>query len=341
MIFDYFVLLLWSLYVYGLGIYTKYQNYNIFDIHILLTVMSLYGFFSSMITLFMNYEHPKQTLMKIINLDRYSKIKLFCASFPIYRITIIAFIDLDPTIVTILNSVIIIITFIMSVLFNKKKEMFTKLNITLVLINIFCCMMPFIFNDDFSIKINSNKIGKIGISTTIISIIIVSIINVISENLKFMENINVIQNYSVFTLSTFLLSEVVIYILLIPVMYLLQNYIIDQVMYNKYNKQFIFELISTGCIFALFYGPFYILSTRSYIVLDAIDIGILRNISLVITTIIGCVLKISNFYYLYIPAIIIIIATSIGLLYNIKKINNDKIIPNDNKQTSKNEDNVF
>jgi hypothetical protein len=284
--------------------------------------MSIYGFMFGLITILFNKEHPMETLQNILKINKKDKIKLYFVCFPISKITVISFIDLDPTIVTILNSIIIIFNFTFSSIVYNKKKLLTKINLAMIIINVFCCGLPFVFNDDFTIKFDKHtKIGIIGISSIIISILVTSAINVLSENIKNMEMFDVKNNYPIFTLSTFFIAEIIIYVLLIPVLYVLQQYVIQPINCDKYTKDFMFELISYGCLTSIIYGPLYVISTKAYLMLNAIDVGIIRNLSLVIITIINCLSGISQFYYLYIPSILGIIISSSYIIYSVNKIN--------------------
>lgn len=109
----------------------------------------------------------------------------------------------------------------------------------------------------------------------------------------------------------------------INTIYLLQINLISIFVFDK-DKLFIIIIYATAI--GLFYGPFYVLTTKCYLYLSAIDIGIIRNISLILTTSISCIIGISTFYFLYIPSILLILITSFLLIYYVNKLNNNNLL---------------
>lgn len=327
----YILFLLWILYVYSIGIFIKYLNLDIFHIHLFLTITSFYGFFIS--SIFILFDSDARIIInQIYNLDRSNKIKILLSCLPINKIIIIAYIDLDPIIIQLLGSLGIAFNYISSALYNRQLYLFNSIINLSLLINIISCIFPFIFNDNFGIKINNTvQIGPIGLTISILYIILNGLSNLIGANIKFIENIT--SDSNTFIQMTFLLIEVISYIILIPFMYYFQIYVIrEEIIINIELLKLIFIY---GTLLSLLYGPFYILVTRYYLKLSAVDIGILRNLGLIIIIFISCIFNISVFYYLYIPAIILIIISSMIIIYKKNKLmiqhNETKtILPNHN-----------
>ena len=311
----YISLILWCLYVYGIGIFIKLYKLNIFEIHLFLTMITIYGFFFSHITLFMDKNHPNENLKILINLSKIDKIKILISCLPFNKLIIIAYIDMDPIIITLLNTVGIVFNYIISSLINKKYYLFNCINITSIIVNIASCILPFIFYDNFYLKINSStKIGIIGLTTTILSVFLNTLSNLAGEQIKYINNFDIKKNSSLLSIYSFFIVEFIFYILSVPLFYLFQQNIFGPYEFDMNKAIF----IHTFAIFiALFYGPFYVFATKGYLMLNAIDIAIIRNISLILTTLISCIAKLAPFYYLYIPSIFLIIITSIILVKNI------------------------
>lgn len=317
-IYNYTILIIWFLYTYFIGIYIDHIKLNIFDIHILLTIISIYGLFNSIITILLDKNHPIDTLKQLKMVEMSDKIKIFISCLPFNKIHVFAYIDSDPILITIFSSLGIILNLFVSAFYNKKYYLLTKLNILMASINIVFCILPFILNEDFTIKLNGKlKIGSIGIITCVLSVVLTCVSNIFGENIKLIKNVDVKNNCCVLFIFTFFIVEVIVYILFTPIVYIIQHYLIKKIIFD-FDK--LFYLSSIGGLFALFYGPFYVICTKSYLILNAIDIGIVRNICLILTTVISCLVGVSKFYYLYIPSIILIILSSLVLIYNTSRL---------------------
>ena len=310
---------MWVFYTYFIGIYINYAKLNIFDTHILLTIISIYGILDSAILIIFDKDKPIEILKQLRTINRLDKIKIFISCLPINKIHVFAYIDSDPILITIFCCIGIILNLLTTAIYNKKYYLLDKLNIISSIINVIFCLIPFIFNDDFTIKLYNNfRFGSIGIITCILSLVLTCVCNIYSENIKLIENLNVKENSNTFTIFTFFIIEVIIYIIFIPIIYLIQSQSSTIIMYDL-NK--IYNFLAISSLFALIYGPIYIISTKSYLLVSAIDNGIIRNICLILTAIISCLIGVSKFYYLYIPSIILITISSIVLIHNTNKLN--------------------
>lgn len=214
-------IIIWCIFVYFIGILTKYLNLNIFEIHLFLTVLSIYGFFSSLITMLFDKNHPKNILHNLYNLNFKDKFYIFISCLPVSKLIVISYIDLDPVIIQLLNNTSIVINIIFAILYNKTYYLFDKIIIINMIINVISSIIPFIFNDNFSIKINNNTIfGLIGLINTFISLILNGIVNVVGANIKNIENNGeTIAFHNTFIIFTFMLLECISYIILIPFIY--------------------------------------------------------------------------------------------------------------------------
>ena len=319
-IYSYIILLGWVFYTYFIGIYIYYQKLNIFDTHILLTITSIYGIFIGSILMIFDKEHPWEILKKLNTIHYVDKIRIFISSLPISKIHVFAYIDSDPILITIFRSFGLILNLFSSAIYNKKYYLLDKLNIISATVNIVFCVVPFVFNDEFSFKLDNNfKFGPIGVITCIVSLLLSCLCNIYGENIKLIEMLDVKNNCNTLTIFTFFIVEVILYILFSPIIYYIQIYLSSNI---NYNIDKIYYLLAIGCLFALIYGPIFVISTKSYLLVSAIDNGIIRNICLILTTIISCLIGISKFYYIYIPCIIFISLSSFSLIYYTNKLNN-------------------
>ena len=333
-IYNYSILLGWVFYTYFIGIYINYAKLNIFDTHILLTITSIYGIIDGAILIIFDKDHPYEILKKLKMINNIDKVKILISCLPINKIHVFAYIDSDPILITIFRCIGIILNLFITAIYNKKYYLLDKLNIISSIINVVFCLIPFVLNDNLTIKLNNNfKFGTIGIITSILSLLLTCVCNIYSENIKLIENLDIINNCNTLTIFTFFIIEVILYILFTPIIYYIQIYLTGNIVYDL-DK--IYYLLAIGGIFALIYGPIYVISTKSYLLVSAIDNGIIRNICLILTAIISCLIGMSKFYYLYIPCIIFISVSSFILIRNTNKLNNKN-----NKNITNSIDNEF
>jgi len=208
----------------------------------------------------------------------------------------------------------------MTIIINKKKYLCNIYIIILILIQICAVLIPLIFNDNFTLKLTTLLTGYIGIILSCISLILMSIINICNENISNDLIIDINLNCYTFIFLIYYISDIIFSILFTPCIFIIEKY------YN-YNNNIIninnlTQIILYCFLISILYGPIYNLSIKYYFLCNSIDIGIITNITFIITIIISYLLKYSFFYYLYIPSIIIIIITSLLLINKINKLKN-------------------
>jgi hypothetical protein len=310
------IIFIYYLSFYFIGILIKYLNFNIFESHLFTTLIIIYGFLSSNLFNILDTIHPYETINIIYNLSKKNKSILYISCIPFYKLLLLSYIDVDPIIIQLLNCLRIGINPILYSLYYKKYFLLNYIIVFNILINITWCIIPFIFNDNFSLKINGINIGLFGLINSLSSILLSSINNVINETF-----INIYNSNYTFIIYTFIITDMIFSIVITPIIifiyYLLNNNFNNLILINNLYIIFIYSFI-----IGLLYGPCYIIITQKYLHLSSLNMSIINNIILICSIVISCILRLSIFYYLYIPAIILIFISSIIIIYkseNIKK----------------------
>jgi len=318
MLKNYIVILIWNLFIYFLGILCNYLKLDIFEIHIFNLFITFYTFLFSFPYIILDENKPINTLKKLYNLNVKDKRTIMLSCLPVSNFIIISYIDLDSVIIQLLLTTSIIVNLIISSLYNLNYKLLNKKIILLIIINISGCIIPLLLNDDFTFKLNNNKIGMTGLINTIIIIILSAIVTTLNEKIK---NINFDYNKECYTfiIFTYLLIELILFIILTPIFYLIQFNLINN---YKINTNIIKDIILYSSFIAIIYNNIYINTTIFYINLTSFDIGIIKNINFIITILISCLIGISKFYYLYILSLVFVIFSSILIIFIKNKINN-------------------
>ena len=304
----YIYLILYGLLLYFVGILINYLNYTVFESQLFITLLSFFGFINSHFYMIFDTNHPYHTLKKIYNLSKKDKLLLYFNSIPFYKLLILCYVYLDPIIIQYISTLRIILSIILSIIISKKKYLYNLFIFINIIINIFGCFIPFIFNDDFTIK--TYNINYIGLIIGFSSIILSSLMNILCENIN-LNNMSIEIKFEYITISifTFMIVDIIfssIILLIISFYYTLSNKILEISLYS-----FLISFI---------YAPIYILCTKSYIATTAIDNGIIVNIQFILTIIISCALQISKFKYLYIPSVIMVLFSSLFIIYKNNKL---------------------
>lgn len=307
-IINYIIILIWYIILYYLGIFIKFQNFNIIESQLFLIVINIFSFFTSSHFLLCD-NNALNTLKKIYNFNYKYKIFLYLSSIPFYKLIILSYIYVDPIIIQALSNSKLAINIILSLLINKKYYLCNFLLISSIIINILSCYSILIFNDWIcNLHISNiiiNNINLVGIIILLISIILTSITNVFNENIK--NDINLDKEVYIYSIYVFLLSDI-IFSLFIYLILFICNYRI-----NNYNLLFFY-----GSIFSFIYGPLYVFSTKAYLELSSIDNGLINNIVLLLIIIINY----TSFCYLYILFIFLIIISSLFIIYKYNFLKN-------------------
>jgi len=319
-----FIFFTFGIFYYFIGILIKYFNFNLFESYLLITFIIIYGFLSSNLFIIRDNIHPSTTLKNLFNLSFKEKIILIFSCCPFYKLIVLSYINLDPVIIQLINSLRICINPIIYSLYYKEYYLFNLILIISILINVIACIIPLIFNDNFTLT-NLNKINDfsiISIFNTIICMILTTINNIFNE--KICIKYDLINNFGLntFIVYTFIIIDLLFSLLLIPIIfiinYFLNNYNID----NLISLQNFYLINILGCLIGLLYGPYNILVNKCYLKITSLNVCIMNNLVLITTIIISCLLKISLFHYLYIPSIILIILTSIIITFKVEKLKN-------------------
>lgn len=307
-IFHYMIILSWYLYsnIFGI-IVNNYFKFDFIDIYIFISSNAIYSFLIGFIMTIFDKTHPKDIIIKLLNLNCITKFKLFIASMPIAILYYIVYIYLDPAIVQIISGSSIIFNLILSVIINKNYYLLNYKIILCTIINIIGCILPFIID----IK-NNIKIGIIGIVLLLLLLSSSSIVSVIIENFKLLNEFNMLEECFTFSLFIFLFNQIIVLILCSPIV-LLFDYHFD---INRY-----FFINSLAIYYAILNSPLYIYSSYSMILLSSVDIGIINGIKLIILVFISCIMKFSIFNYIYIISLILIIISSLIIIYYQNKLN--------------------
>ena len=314
-IINYLFLIFWYIYFYFLGLFLNYLNFNLFERNLFMLCLSFYTFIYSFIFTLFDDNHPYNIVKKIFSLKLKDIIILYLSVLPFYKLQVFSYIDLDPIYIQLINSNKIVLNLIMTIIINKKKYLLNIKLFILVFINILSCVIPFIFDDQFNLIINKNKIGLTGLIFSIVSIILMSIVNIYNE--KLIETINIeLKDFNTFIIFIFMVSDLFLSLICTPITILIDksnNNITNIINITNFNN---FSLIIIYSSFiSLIYCPLYLLVTRYYLLLNSIDIGIINNITLIILILISCLLKLSIFYYIYIFSIIFILFSSLMIIY--------------------------
>ena len=158
-IIKYIIIIIWSIIFYFLGIFIKYQQYNIFESHLFISLLSLCCLLNSSYFIIFDKDHPKDIIKKIYNQSSKEIIYLYISIIPFYKILILCYVDTDPIIIQLITSNKIIINLIMTIIINKKKYLCNSYIILLIVIQLISVIIPLIFNDNFTLKINNLSLG--------------------------------------------------------------------------------------------------------------------------------------------------------------------------------------
>ena len=165
--------------------------------------------------------------------------------------------------------------------------------------------------------------GAYGITITIIGTLLTGFNNIINEKFKNKYDFNNTLGYNTFIVYVFIFIDMVFSIIITPFIilgqYLINSYHLTT--FDNFNK-----IIIYSSIIGIFYGPYYIIITKSYLNLSSITISIINNIVLIFTIFFSIILNLSNFNYLYIPAIILIFISSLIIVYKSESLKNNIII---------------
>ena len=323
-IIKYTIIIIWSIIFYFLGIFIKYLQYNIFESHLFITLLSICCLLNSSYFTIFDKDHPKDIIKKIYNQSTKNILYLYISTIPFYKILILCYIDTDPIIIQLITSNKIIINLLMSIIINKKIYLCNKYIVLLVFIQICTVLIPLIFNDDFTLKINNLSAGFIGIILSCISLILMSIINICNENIVNNTIIDINSNCYTFIFLIYYISDISFSILFTPCTFIIEKYYKHND--NVININNVSQIILYCFLISVLYAPIYNLSIKYYFLCNSIDIGITTNITFIITIILSYLLKYSIFYYLYIPSMILIIITSLLIINKISKLENNNII---------------
>jgi hypothetical protein len=260
---------------------------------------------------------------------------LFISCIPFYKLLILSYIDVDPIVIQLVNSLRIIINPIFFSLYNKKYFLFNKIIIINIIINLISCIIPLIYNDNFSLKFNSINVGLLGLIIAIFSILLTSLTNIINENFKDFYIFN-----NTFIIYTFILTDLICSILLTPIIILI-FYLKNSNLNNLITINNFYNIYLYSSLIGFIYGPYYISITKKYLHLTSINVSIINNIVLLFCIIISCLLNLSVFYYLYVPSIILIFITSFTIIVHSEKLKNISNIQIRSGQVINNSNNIF
>jgi hypothetical protein len=255
---------------------------------------------------------------------------LFISCIPFYKLLILSYIDVDPIVIQLVNSLKIIINPIFFSLYNKKYFLFNRIIIINIIINLISCIIPLIYNDNLSLKFNSINVELLGLIIAIFSILLTSLTNIINENFKDFYILN----------NTFILTDLICSILLTPIIILI-FYLKNSNLNNLITINNFYNIYYYSSLIGFIYGPYYISITKKYLHLIFINVSIINNIVLLFCIIISCLLKLSVFYYLYIPSIILIFITSFTIIVHSEKLKNISNIQIRSGQVINNSNNIF
>jgi hypothetical protein len=320
----YITIIIWNILFYFLGIFIKNYNLNLFESQLLITIITITSLFNSFYFIIFDKDHFIITLKNIFSISYLQLILLYISCFPVYKILTLAYIDTDPVIIQLITSNKIIINLVMAIIINHKKYLININIITLIIINLVFTLLPIIFYDDFKLKINNMNYGSVGIILSCISLFLMSIINIYNERLIYNEIFNIKSNCYSFLLIIFYISDIIFSLFCLFITFIFEKYyrLNDNIInINSFNN-----ILYYSYLFSFIYGPIFNISAKHYLFCNSIDIGIITNIVFILLVCISCLLKYSIFYYLYIPSIIIILITSLLIIYKVKKIEEQLII---------------
>ena len=310
----YLVCISWCLIMNTIGmILTNMFHFNLFDMYIYITLLSIYSCCSSLFLVICE-NSPITTIKKFLNLDRTKIFKIIFASFPIFMLNPLCFIDTDIVINQLINGSNIVFNLVYSVLMNKKYYLINYKIISLVCLNLLGCILTFIFDDFANIKI-----GYMGISLVIILLNIKGYIFGIIEEFDNMNEINMNEEIYTFGFIGMFIPQIIIYILMLPIFFIIQYYI-----YGYHLTFTHFCLINSfASIVGLFNGTFYQSVNKSIIKISSIDNAIVSNINMILSIFVAIALNYSKFNYIYIISFVIIIISAIYLV----KYNKSELLP--------------
>jgi hypothetical protein len=288
--------------------------FNFFDIYIFLIVLSIYTFFMSSIMFIFDKSHPYEILLRLYKLNRYDKLKFAFISFPISILYSIVYVDLDNVIIQIISGTTIVTNALFSVLINKNYRLINIKVIILIAINIVGCILPFIVD---LMTLRENRVGIFGLIFILVLQIISGLIFSIIEKLKDFNHIDLKNDCYTFTTFTLLLSHIIYLILFSPLIYFIQISYYDEYTIDL-NNLLLINLIATAI--SIINGPLLSKANRSIIRLSSFHIGLVNNSKMILMTFISIMIGYSEFNYIYLISLGLIIVSSLCLLYLDKHI---------------------
>jgi hypothetical protein len=316
-----FIFLTFGLFYYFIGIFVKYLNLNIFESNLFTTLITINGFLTANLFIINDKIHPKDTLIKLYNLDRKEKTILYLSCIPFYKLIVLSYYSLDSIIIQLLNALRICINPIIYSIYYKDYYLYNFLIIVNIIINTLSCILPFIFNDNFSLKINVENISIFGILNVVINVILSSFCNIINEKFTSKYDFNNNYGYNTFIIYTFIITDILSSLIILPLIILIY-YLINNTLDKLINFDNFYKILSYSILIGLFYGPYYLIVTKSFLHITSLNVCIMNNFILIISILLSCIINISKFYFLYIPSIILIFISSMIITYKINKLKN-------------------
>ena len=295
---NYLIVLLLYILNNTIGIFiNNYFEFNFIDNYIFALFLSIYSFLiGTNISLFDN-NHPKDTIKKLYNAPKIIKLKYFISSIPISILYNFVYNSMDPILIQLIGGSSIIFNYIFSILINKNYHLINYKIIIFIFINIFGCILPFIFE----IK---NNVSTFGLIFQIILMLLSGIISAFMEKFKYCNYLDI--NNECFTIVNFYFQfyQIIIIILLLP---------LNLIFFNKFDFNKFLFIFLIASLYSIIYGPLYIISSYSMISLSSLDNGIINGLRMIIIILFSCIF--SPFKYIYIISIAIIIISSLILIY--------------------------
>ena len=84
-IIKYTIIIIWSIIFYFLGIFIKFQKYNIFESHLFISLLSICCLLNSSYFIIFDKDHPKDIIKKIYNQSSKEIIYLYISTIPFYK----------------------------------------------------------------------------------------------------------------------------------------------------------------------------------------------------------------------------------------------------------------
>ncbi len=294
----------------------KKYNLNLMDMYLYVLLLTLYSTCSSFIMLIFE-NNTKNNINAILNMDKLPLLKASFTSFPIFMLNTITYIDLDIIINQILNGTVIIFHLLYSIIINNNKEIINWKLFLCCILNAFGCVILFIFND-----FNNVKIGFFGLFLTLLLLNLKGYIYAILE--KFTKDVNAGIDENTFRFLTLFFPQLCILVLLFPVFYIIQI-----IYYDNYNINFCkFSVINLfASLIGIINGPYYLITNISLIKLSSLDNGIINSIYTILMVFIAIIFGYSEFNYISIVSLFLIIISSICLFYLQNRLNNNSVMP--------------